>query len=458
MMFMDPEAGKTPWTPPLTIGRIYFPDEQVRLSSDPAAFGRQVAETCIARARETGIETWMGTNEPDVSSAEAMSRLVAFEREFTQRMNAEGLRCGVFSLSVGWPRQIEGTNLLDTQPLDAFLRTLPTNNLVFLHEYVTPNGVYQPFTYPDGRTAIPYTGIGPSLCKRFEWWPRIDRHKIVVTECGMDIHGRPQIDGWRGQCPPGMNLEEWFARYCSFMSDYMELISLDDRVLGAIWFCAGPGWSWGQYDVLTHWRQATRLLSGPVPELPVAGDSKQTIRVLVPGGDVVTLELEDYLRGVVPAEMGAEWLEMPNDPADLDGPALPQMTAMEALRAQAVLARSYAMWRIEHPRHNSFDLYTTAADQVYNRSLIHHRSDTAVRETKGIYLRDADGKPFKAMYVSACGRSDCVWCAGQGGYQGQLWEGRACQFGTQAMARDGATWQQIIEAYYGTEVTYGRGF
>lgn len=441
MLYMDPEAGKTPWIPPLTIGRVYFPNEQQRLSNDPVVFGRDAAARCIERARATGIQIWMSTNEPDVSSTDAMTRLVAFEREFTTRMNAEGLRCGVFSLSVGWPRQIEGTKRLDTQPLDAFLRTLPTNNLVFLHQYFTPAGVYEPFTYPDGRVIRAYTDDGPSLCQRQEWWPQIDRHKIAITECGMDIHGRPQLDGWRAQCPPGMNLEEWFARYCVFMSDYMELISIDNRVLGAVWFCAGPGWSWGQYDILTHWRQAAPLLRGTPVVLPTTTPVvipppalSDTIRVKISATQMVkTLPLEEYLRAVVPAEMPALWHP-------------------EAVRAQAVLARSYALACIATRKDHTYDVDDTISFQVYTPSLTHPASDAAVKATAGIYLVKG-GKPFLSEYVARCGQVDCPFCNGAGGSvtsgnPSGVWPGRFCQYGAKVLAEQGMPFRNIATFYY----------
>ena len=52
--------------------------------------------------------------------------------------------------------------------------------------------------------------------------------------------------------------------------------------------------------------------------------------------------LEEYLRAVVPAEVPALW------------PA-------EAAKAQAVAARSYAQYAIEHPRHPNADICTSPA-------------------------------------------------------------------------------------------------
>jgi len=60
---------------------------------------------------------------------------------------------------------------------------------------------------------------------------------------------------------------------------------------------------------------------------------------------VNTVGLDDYLRGVVPVEMPSSW-------------------PVEALRAQAIAARSYAVRRL-HPTTGSFDLYDDTRSQVY---------------------------------------------------------------------------------------------
>jgi SpoIID/LytB domain protein len=66
--------------------------------------------------------------------------------------------------------------------------------------------------------------------------------------------------------------------------------------------------------------------------------------------------LDDYVRGVLPAEMPASW-------------------PREALAAQAVAARSYAVRRL-HPGTGSFDLYDDTRSQVY-RGLEVERSKTS---------------------------------------------------------------------------------
>ena len=78
--------------------------------------------------------------------------------------------------------------------------------------------------------------------------------------------------------------------------------------------------------------------------------------------------VEDYVRGVVPAEMPTSW------PAD-------------AVRAQAVAARSYAVRLRTTRRYAGYDLCDTTACQVYRgMSAETVAGDAAVRATKGTIL------------------------------------------------------------------------
>ncbi len=73
-------------------------------------------------------------------------------------------------------------------------------------------------------------------------------------------------------------------------------------------------------------------------------DAAVSVRVLMDDGSVVPMTLSAYLRGVVAAEMPASFDE-------------------EALRAQAVVARSYTYYRIAHPRaaHPDADVCTDSS-------------------------------------------------------------------------------------------------
>jgi stage II sporulation protein D len=98
------------------------------------------------------------------------------------------------------------------------------------------------------------------------------------------------------------------------------------------------------------------------------------------------LPLEQYLRGVVPREMG---------PAVFD--------ELEALKAQAVAARTYAIANLAEFRDEGYDICATPRCQVYGGMDDEHPlSDRAVAETAGEIVV-FDGVPIDALYSSTCG-------------------------------------------------------
>jgi stage II sporulation protein D len=98
------------------------------------------------------------------------------------------------------------------------------------------------------------------------------------------------------------------------------------------------------------------------------------------------LLLESYLLGVVSAEMGRR-----------------NLAEFEALKAQAVVSRTYALRNLRRRSALGFDLHAGVADQVYAGS----GSETpegleAVRSTRGMVLTYT-GAPIDAFYYSTCG-------------------------------------------------------
>jgi hypothetical protein len=187
---------------------------------------------------------------------------------------------------------------------------------------------------------------------------------------------------------------------------------------------------------------------GPCGPEPPEPEPEQMIRVLFPDGRVETMPLEEYLRAVVPAEMPALW---------------PQ----EAVKAQAVAARSYAQYAIEHPRHPDADICTTTHCQVYNPAMIHPASDKAIEATRGIIGLFAD-KTINTVFSANCGghtknNQDVfggapvpylqgVPCPDKGEQRGH--GVGMCQYGARAFADQGYTYDRIIKHYY-TGVTLG---
>ena len=111
---------------------------------------------------------------------------------------------------------------------------------------------------------------------------------------------------------------------------------------------------------------------------------------------VLTLPLETYLKGVVPYEMGDGFPE-------------------EALKAQAVCARTYALSHL-NPK-NAFDVVDTTNDQVFRGlSQSSPKSDSAVDATAGLVLQ-CEGKLITAWYSASNG--------GQTELPANVWPGEA---------------------------------
>lgn len=110
---------------------------------------------------------------------------------------------------------------------------------------------------------------------------------------------------------------------------------------------------------------------------------------------VLTLSAEDYLRGVLPWEMGDDF-------------------PLEALKAQAVCARTYALGRADPAK--DWDVVDTTEDQVFRGvSGGHDRCDRAIRETAG--LVGFSGGTYANCYYSASN-------GGQTELPAHVWSGR----------------------------------
>jgi stage II sporulation protein D len=98
------------------------------------------------------------------------------------------------------------------------------------------------------------------------------------------------------------------------------------------------------------------------------------------------LQVEDYLRGVVPSEMGPE-----------------QYNQLEALKAQAVAARTYTLRNLGEFGREGYDICATPRCQVYKGMGVEHPlSDRAIAETAGQVLL-YQGDLVDALYSSTCG-------------------------------------------------------
>jgi hypothetical protein len=168
-----------------------------------------------------------------------------------------------------------------------------------------------------------------------------------------------------------------------------------------------------------------------------------TVRIRLEDGSVECLELETYIRGVLAAEMS---------------PGAPT----EALKAQAIAARSYAARAVEGARHadSQADVCSTEHCQLW-RPHYHARTDQAVRETAGMVAtragriisaysfpccagRTRDSEEVWRAHLDYCRATPCV-------VKGEPQQGHGvglCRRGAIVMAHQGASYEDILRHYY----------
>lgn len=141
-----------------------------------------------------------------------------------------------------------------------------------------------------------------------------------------------------------------------------------------------------------------RLIIEPQDNLPftINNQSYRGSLELVTGADgnsmtaINNVSLETYLAGVVAAEMPSYW-------------------DTEALKAQAVAARTYCLYiKSRFGKNRLWDIKKTQANQVYNGVAAETmRTNNAVNATTGMILcceqESGDCKPFGTYYSSVCG-------------------------------------------------------
>lgn len=153
--------------------------------------------------------------------------------------------------------------------------------------------------------------------------------------------------------------------------------------------------------------------------------------------------LEDYLKGVVPSEMPSSW-------------------EIEALKAQAVAARSYALANLGKRASLGFDLKDTPEDQAYGgASAETAKTNSAVNDTAGLVLT-YNYKVIPAYYSASAGGQtinskqlwgkDLPYIRSVPSYDGNVQKkGHGVgmsQHGANNLAKQGYNAYQILEYFY----------
>ncbi len=104
---------------------------------------------------------------------------------------------------------------------------------------------------------------------------------------------------------------------------------------------------------------------------------------------VAVLNERDYLRGVIPHEMPLSW-------------------PLEALKAQAIVARSFTRLQVRARKTHHYHLDSTVNDQVYRYNQINNPKEIetlnrVLEETKDEVLTTQNGQIVRALYHADCG-------------------------------------------------------
>ncbi|MCA9497576.1 MAG: SpoIID/LytB domain-containing protein [Nitrospira sp.] len=134
------------------------------------------------------------------------------------------------------------------------------------------------------------------------------------------------------------------------------------------------------YHVRVETKNENATLSHPGPEWVVRGPLE--IRLNPTGLALINwVDLESYVAGVVSGEVGAKW-------------------PLEALKAQAVAARTYVLYKKVENQMQSFDVVAGVQDQVYHGHSVRAESVLkAVEATRGQVVT-YENRPIFAAYSS----------------------------------------------------------
>ncbi len=204
------------------------------------------------------------------------------------------------------------------------------------------------------------------------------------------VHHDPDRDSWRVRVGKA--------------SDRASLAPLVSRLrasgVASVWIADEPGEAKGNASLrlvdASYDTRATgleRLVAVAAPGAFISVEDKPyrgivELRVTLSGTvrAIDWVEIENYLLGVVPSELG---------------PSL--WPRLDALEAQAVAARTYAWRHRGQFADEGYDLCGTPRCQVYGGVAAEHPlSDRAVRATRGEILT-WNGKPISALYTATCG-------------------------------------------------------
>lgn len=161
------------------------------------------------------------------------------------------------------------------------------------------------------------------------------------------------------------------ANRIAIADSYGEVVLISENTDSPLGFRGG----YGQYDFPATGVGASRIYRGVIEV--VKGQSKGLTAVN-------HVDMEDYLYGVVPCEMSASW-------------------HIEALKAQAVAARSMATFQYTRYLSRGYNLVDTTYSQVYRGITSEHPNTTAAVDATRGEVATYNGKVAETVYSASSG-------------------------------------------------------
>jgi len=244
----------------IVVGRVFFDNPPVPTDANletynPIAAAQQTFDMMRQDMDKMGwrVDVWEGWNEYPVDENGPLAKrhwrkarhFSDFTVELAQLMHDAGRKYAAYSFSTGNPNHLEIWSALEPGVL--------ASDYLALHEYIYPGADYQSSDY--------------SMCRRHRdvyaaLSPAARAHvKMIITECGADLHGIPGADGG------GYKKNIGDARYWEWLREYDKILLEDSYVVGATIYTYGANKDWVTYDISGSF---ANMMMHRIPELPDA--------------------------------------------------------------------------------------------------------------------------------------------------------------------------------------------
>ena len=203
--------------------------------------------------------------------------------------------------------------------------------------------------------------------------------KANLDELSLNIFGKTGTTSGDGN----YRMQGWFIGFAADENTKGRIPNPEEIELAVLVFIKGAHGS----DCAKISKQIFSTFAAAQTQRTTAGGQRTTAVRIKVGDEVKTISLEEYVLGVIGAESSVE-------------------NEIEALKAQAIATRTYALKHLQRHAKEGFDFCTLTHCQRFepvNFSNAGERLRRAVEETKGQVLRDVNNNLIEAYFSASCG-------------------------------------------------------